>query len=98
MQKTCIIIPCYNEESRFPINDFLNYLTTFKALDFCFVNDGSTDKTLSILNQLKNNFSNITVLNLSKNGGKAEAIRYAVLNLENTKYDYLGYLVSPILL
>lgn len=96
MQKTCIIIPCYNEESRFPIDEFLNFIKSNNFIEFCFVNDGSTDKTLTILNQLKNDFPNITVFNLKENIGKAEAIRYAVLNLNKTKYDYIGYLDADL--
>lgn len=96
MQKTCIIIPCYNEESRFPTDEFLNFIKSNNFIEFCFVNDGSTDNTLTILNQLKNDFPNITVFNLKENIGKAEAIRYAVLNLNNTKYDYIGYLDADL--
>lgn len=96
MQKTCIIIPCYNEETRFPVNDFLDFFKSNDTFEFCFVNDGSTDKTLTILNQIKNNYSNVTVFNLPKNKGKAEAIRYAVLNLDNTKYDYVGYIDADL--
>jgi len=96
MQKTCIIIPCYNEESRFPTDEFLNFIKSNNFIEFCFVNDGSTDKTLTILNQLKNDFPNITVFNLKENIGKAEAIRHAVLNLDNTKYDYIGYLDADL--
>lgn len=96
MQKTCVIIPCYNEETRFPINEFLDYNKSNDLFDFCFVNDGSTDKTLSVLNGLKNKFSNIAVFNLIKNIGKAEAIRYAVLHLDQTKYVYLGYLDADL--
>ena len=96
MQKTCIIIPCYNEESRFPTDEFLNFIKSNNFIEFCFVNDGSTDKTLTILNQLKNDFPNITVFNLLENKGKAEAIRYAVLNIDHTKYDYLGYLDADL--
>jgi glycosyltransferase involved in cell wall biosynthesis len=96
MQKTCIIIPCYNEKERFPIDEFLNYLKTVEMFDFCFVNDGSTDNTLILLNQLKNSFSNIIVFDLPENKGKAEAIRYAVLHLDKTKHDYLGYLDADL--
>lgn len=96
MQKTCIIIPCYNEETRFPVDDFLDFFKSNHLFEFCFVNDGSTDNTLTILNQLKNSFSNITIFNLLENKGKAEAIRYGVLNLDKTKYDYIGYLDADL--
>ncbi|HMC02065.1 MAG TPA: glycosyltransferase, partial [Flavobacteriaceae bacterium] len=96
MQKTCIIVPCYNEEKRFPLNEFINFLQLNNSLDICLVNDGSTDKTITILNQIKNRFSSISVFNLNKNKGKAEAIRYALLNLDTSKYHYIGYLDADL--
>ncbi|PKQ46733.1 glycosyltransferase [Confluentibacter flavum] len=96
MQKIGVIIPCYNEENRFPINEFLGNFNYFENIDFCFVNDGSTDNTFIMLTNLKTKLSNITVINLENNMGKAEAIRYAVLNLDHSKYAYLGYLDADL--
>jgi glycosyltransferase involved in cell wall biosynthesis len=71
--KTYVIVPCYNEELRLD-TDYWNSLT--KSLDFnwVFVNDGSTDQTKSKLEKI----SNINVLNLEVNSGKAEAIRAGI--------------------
>lgn len=71
--RTYVIVPCYNEEQRLD-TDYWNILT--KSLDFqwIFVNDGSTDNTKSILEEIKNK----TALNLEVNSGKAEAIRYGI--------------------
>ncbi|MGM5470816.1 glycosyltransferase [Flavobacteriaceae bacterium LMO-SS05] len=96
MQKTCVIIPCYNEKERFPFDDFLKGLKAAEKMDFCFVNDGSTDGTLTVLNQLKSSASNMIVLDRPENKGKAEAIRYAVLHLDTTPYDYIGYLDADL--
>lgn len=95
-KKTCVIIPCYNEESRFPIEDFLMFLSIQRTYELCFVNDGSTDNTLKILNDVKNKYPNTTVLNLTQNIGKAEAIRYGVLNIDADKYNYIGYLDADL--
>ena len=96
MQKPCIIIPCYNEEFRFQTENFITFLKSQQDLDLCFVNDGSSDNTITILNDLKATFSNVSVFNLDKNVGKAEAIRYAVLNLDAKKHEYLAYLDADL--
>ncbi len=76
MHKISLIIPCYNEALRINFEEF----KTFKDIFFLFVNDGSTDNTLSIIN---NNLSeNISILNLSTNVGKGEAIRQGVAHLK----------------
>jgi hypothetical protein len=42
----------------------------------CFVNDGSTDNTLRVLNLIKQDFpQQIHIVSLLKNSGKAEAVR-----------------------
>lgn len=45
-----IVVPCYNEEKRLPISDFILFLNENKSVSICFVNDGSVDATLDILN------------------------------------------------
>ncbi|GAA3785557.1 hypothetical protein GCM10022271_17590 [Corallibacter vietnamensis] len=96
MQKTCIIVPCYNEASRFPLKAFQEFLKRDNTLDFCFVNDGSKDATAVILESLKKDYTNVTVFNLDKNKGKAEAIRYAVHNINHEHCNYIGYLDADL--
>jgi len=95
MQKTCIIVPCYNEASRGALTAFENAFTKNDALHFCFVNDGSTDNTKTTLDTLVNNYPNTTALHLEKNQGKAEAIRQAILQVD-TDFDYVGYLDADL--
>ena len=52
MQKTCIIIPCYNEEHRLDTSEFLNFIPQ-NPYHFCFVNDGSTDDTSRLIKAIK---------------------------------------------
>ncbi|MCX7550561.1 glycosyltransferase [Xanthomarina sp. F2636L] len=96
MQKICVIIPCYNEGLRFNIEAYNQFLNTHQELDMCFVNDGSSDNTLDLLNQLQTRFNTVSVMNLEKNVGKAEAIRYAVLSISAENYKYLGYLDADL--
>ena len=48
-----IVIPCYNEASRLKQDEFLRYLTASPQVSLVFVNDGSTDHTVEILESLK---------------------------------------------
>jgi dolichyl-phosphate beta-glucosyltransferase len=89
-EKICLVIPCYNEEMR------LNF-EEFKAFDkncfFLFVNDGSKDNTLELLE--KNRDDNIIVFNLEKNSGKAEAVRQGMLYIKTLplfdEIKWVGY-------
>lgn len=94
MQKICVIIPCYNEEERFSSAHFKQFVAGNSNYDFCFVNDGSTDKTASILLELSRlDEARIEVVDLKQNVGKAEAIRQALLIcVSKDKYEYIGYI------
>ena len=62
------------------------------SITFLFVNDGSTDETLRLLQSLQaadpNKFS---VLSLPQNQGKAEAVRRGVLTAIESQPDYVGF-------
>jgi glycosyltransferase involved in cell wall biosynthesis len=80
----CVVIPCYNEAGRLPLAEFAQFLTSGKdaEISFLFVNDGSSDTTLTILRQLTERFpERVDVLDLQPNGGKAEAVRRGMLSV-----------------
>ena len=60
MIKISLIIPCYNEYNRLPetIKKIESWLSTqkFFVVELILANDGSTDKTIEILNDTKINF------------------------------------------
>lgn len=93
MQSSLIIIPCYNESKRLPISQYESFFSSEKSarLDFLFVNDGSSDNTIEVLRSLEKNHAKVKVLDLDKNGGKAEAIRQGMLCSIDSGYNYLGY-------
>ncbi|AUC80798.1 glycosyltransferase [Lacinutrix sp. Bg11-31] len=95
MTDSCIIIPCFNEANRLDIDAYKTFQEQNDAFDLLFVNDGSTDETLSVINNLKDKAPNASVLNFEKNIGKAEAIRQAVLQLDK-HYKYVGYLDADL--
>lgn len=93
-----VVIPCYNEEERLLKEEFLNFIDEHSGYYLCFVNDGSKDNTLKVLEKLKKGREDyITVYNCKKNGGKAEAVRQGMLYLsENKKLDYIGFLDADL--
>ncbi len=93
MQKICVIIPCYNEEIRFPKKEFLDFLSSDTNIHFCLVNDGSKDQTIKLLNELQQHApERIKVIDLPKNGGKAEAVRQGILQANAWKsFTALAY-------
>jgi dolichyl-phosphate beta-glucosyltransferase len=93
MNSLCIL-PFYNEENRINKIEFNKIFFENKSIDFLLLNDGSTDKTLEILNDFKNKFDNIFIYSSYKNLGKAEIIRRAFLLPTNSDYKFIGFLDS----
>ena len=85
-----IIVPCYNEEDVLK----LFYEESSKVTDnisdyscrYIFVDDGSRDKTLSILMELSKEHENVKYISFSRNFGK-EAAMYA--GLDHSTGDYV---------
>ena len=82
-QKLNIIVPCYNEEAVLPktalklsqiLSDLIQKKEVSKHSCICFVNDGSQDKTLSILKELTQKSDHIAYLSLSRNFGHQAAL------------------------
>lgn len=89
MKKISIVVPCYDEEEALP----LFYEAVEKVVrrmdvkvEYWFVNDGSTDKTLAELRQLHEKNPNVHYISFSRNFGK-EAALYA--GLQATTGDYV---------
>lgn len=93
-----IIVPCFNEENRFPFRDFLNFARQNDEVLLCFVNDGSSDKTLSILRGIQAECpTTICVHSLKKNAGKSEAVRQGMLYVhQHFKTELLGFLDADL--
>ena len=93
-----IIIPCFNEEKRISLSEYYNYLQLNPDISLCFVNDGSSDKTIILLKDIKAKYNtNVIILSLDKNSGKAEAVRYGVLFCcKNFEFEYIGYLDADL--
>lgn len=93
MQKIAIIIPCFNEEKRLNKSN-IDFLVENKNLKIFFVNDGSTDQTLALINSIahQSNNNQCEVINFEQNSGKANTI-YKSINQINklNQFEYIGY-------
>jgi dolichyl-phosphate beta-glucosyltransferase len=87
-----IVVPCYNESARLDVDAVARFVVAFPHIDFLFVDDGSTDDTRRVLEQLAARFPRqIGLRSLPANAGKAEAVRRGVLDSLDSGADYLGY-------
>lgn len=90
--RTAIVVPCYNEAERLDEQAFLSHLYASPDTEFVFVNDGSRDATLEKLVSLRDAAPDrITVVDLSQNSGKAEAVRQGLLAAVALEADFIGY-------
>ena len=84
-----LVVPCYNEGTRLDTKAFLEWVSARPTRHLLFVDDASTDHTAAVLDRLGQQHSRITVLRLSRNHGKAGAVRAGVLH-EPTS-DLVGF-------
>lgn len=92
MSTTIIVIPCYNEAKRLRRGAFLDYVQAQPDVSFLFVDDGSSDATGAILNDLCQSCpESITCLRLDRNEGKAEAVRRGLLDACARGAKVVGY-------
>lgn len=89
-----VVVPCYNEEEVLPLfydeivrvsGEMMNAHPQL-SFEFLFINDGSKDKTLTILRNLAKKDERVRYVSFSRNFGKEPAL-YA--GLENSKGDYI---------
>lgn len=78
-----VVAPAYNEEEVLP--EFHKRLTSAFAnsnwqLEVVYINDGSRDRTLEIMEQLREQDSRVTLVNLSRNFGKEIAMTAGIDN------------------
>lgn len=88
-----IIVPFYNEEKnlKFFINEWneiinLEYLNNIN-LKFFFINDGSTDNSLNVIDYSKKNFD-YEIIN-KKNSGHGDSCKYGFKLISNKNFDWV---------
>ena len=93
-----IVVPCYNEANRLPFIKFEDFLSLNSTVFIYFVNDGSKDQTMELLEALRNKFSRqIEILNLLQNQGKANAVLKGMTKvLEDKRFKKVAYLDADL--
>lgn len=91
MKKISVVVPCFNEEEALPVyyQEMCHVMKKMPDVTFeiIFVDDGSSDGTLTILKELNEKDKRCKYLSFSRNFGKEAAI-YA--GLKNTVGDYVA--------
>ncbi len=75
--KYSFVVPAYNEEKNIPaLYERINSLMTAysETWELIFINDGSEDKTINVLNELAEKDKRVKYLNLSRNFGHQAAL------------------------
>ena len=90
MKTITLLIPVYNEESILPqlfkrLDEFTKNTPNYQ-FEFLFINDGSTDKSFSIIAEQSKKDSRISYINLSRNFGKEIAM---IAGIDHVKSDAL---------
>lgn len=70
-----LLVPAYNEEAVLPLfyKEIVKVVAPLEEkydFEFLFINDGSTDRTLSLLKELRSKDSRVNYLDMSRNFGK----------------------------
>jgi glycosyltransferase involved in cell wall biosynthesis len=67
-----LVVPVFNESNRWS-TEYWEEIVRLPISRIIFVNDGSTDNSLSLINQISS--EKCELINLTRNAGKAEALR-----------------------
>ncbi|HHW53215.1 MULTISPECIES: poly-beta-1,6-N-acetyl-D-glucosamine synthase [Acinetobacter] len=86
-QEGCsIIIPCFNEEEQVRATIRYAMQTQYPLFEVIAVNDGSSDRTAEILDELAAQYPKLRVVHLAENQGKAYALRAGTMV---SQYEFL---------
>jgi dolichyl-phosphate beta-glucosyltransferase len=102
MPRAIVVVPCFNEAKRLNMPAIQEFGRHTEAADLLFVDDGSRDETLELLEHLNQcNPRRFGFLHMAKNCGKAEAVRQGFLLALRSGADYVGFwdadLATPLL-
>jgi dolichyl-phosphate beta-glucosyltransferase len=89
---TIVVVPCYNEARRLDLAAFDAFLNRSAGAALLFVDDGSADTTAALLEQFATQHpGRVSVQRLSRNFGKAEAVRQGMLAAAEQGSKFIGY-------
>lgn len=97
MSRAVIVVPCYNEADRLPVETFASFSGHDGRVSLRFVNDGSRDATAAVLTRLCERLQGkAQCTSLPRNCGKAEAVRQGMLQALAEGADIVGYLDADL--
>jgi len=87
-----LVIPCYNEAARLDTETFVRFVSVRSDIGLLFVDDGSTDSTLAVLEDLAGKAAGkIETLALPRNRGKAHAVQRGIVAAVDKQPELIGY-------
>ena len=97
MKKISVIIPAYNEEESLPIlyermEKLMNSMENYE-FELLFVNDGSKDKTIDIIKEMREKDERISYVDFSRNFGKEIAM---IAGLDYAKGDCVIFMDADL--
>ncbi len=99
MKTLALIVPCFNEEEVLPLfyretGKVLAALSSSYKYELVFIDDGSTDGTLSVIKGFAEQNPSVKYISFSRNFGK-EAAMYAGMEYA-VRFDYIGILDADL--
>jgi glycosyltransferase involved in cell wall biosynthesis len=92
-----VVVPVYNEGSRFDVAAFRAFCREHESFAFLFVDDGSTDVSPGLLRDLVTACpAQVRVFRLGHNQGKAEAVRTGIVLALASGAGIVGYLDADL--
>ncbi len=93
--KLGIIIICHNNENDIDRDFFINHSNKEKNLEICLVNNDSKDNTSDLINMIKENCNNVSVVNVKKHKSDTLAVRAGARYMFNRfNLRHLGYVTN----
>ena len=90
--RIAIVVPCYDEAARLPVEAFAKFCDAHPDVAFTFVDDASTDGTAALLGDLAGRYpGRCHVVGRERNGGKAQAIWTGMQRVLADAPVYAGY-------
>ena len=93
---SAVVIPCFNEEKRINPAQYIDSLGDFSSKVF-LVDDGSTDKTFSVIKRLERKVPDrFIAIKSPHNMGKAEAVRLGINTALDKKFRHIGFMDADL--
>ena len=90
--RTGIIITFHNNERQIDIESCIKQIKRHSKIQFCFVNNHSLDNTLEVLNEIRDNTDNCSIIDMKKYSKSVSAIKAGIrYMLSQFELKRLGY-------